>query len=499
MSAALEIDKYEAVSAGIKAAEELDVVVMSSSLLTDRVFLYTRFLERLNQRAAVKIWASSVLNPALRDVWRATEVVVEGFPAIDPFREFPYNYLRRLNEFVWDFRQHSPSRTSVALHIREKRQKASIRALKFPARLLSSLRAERGLEDRLERLLLSYPRSEEAKGRLLANRPRVVVATGPFQYEQPAVVATAKKLGIPTLALIPSWDNLSTKDRMVFKYDGYIVWSEREKEELHYFYPHTRDVPVYIVGAPQFDIFFQDRFHLSRQTFCAKVGLRADLPIIVYAVGSPNFLKEQYGALYLAERVARGDLGDVQMIVRPHPIHDNSEMTQLFSQYHPRVILQHTAEAGTAVNERSQDSDQIIEWVNTFRHADVVVNLSSTVTVDAAIFDRPVVNLDYDPEPGKPNQALVKDVNHLWTHFKPIAESGGVWLVNDAEELVEAVRTYLAHPELHREQRRWIAEYVCGYLDGHCGERMADAVLEFLQHPGGKAWPRSGVVAPGLA
>jgi CDP-glycerol glycerophosphotransferase (TagB/SpsB family) len=132
--------------------------------------------------------------------------------------------------------------------------------------------------------------------------------------------------------------------------------------------------------------------------------------------------------------------------------------------------------------QSTQDRKQIIDWVNTFRHADVVVNLSSTVTVDAAIFDRPVVNLDYDPEPGQPNQLLVKDINHLWTHFKPIAESGGVWLVNNIDEMVEAVRTYLKHPELHREKRRWIAEYVCGYVDGHCGERMAHAILSFVEH-----------------
>jgi CDP-glycerol glycerophosphotransferase (TagB/SpsB family) len=131
---------------------------------------------------------------------------------------------------------------------------------------------------------------------------------------------------------------------------------------------------------------------------------------------------------------------------------------------------------------RAQDTDQIREWVNTFRHADVVVNLSSTVAIDAAIFDRPIVNLDYDPEPGAPNQRLVKDVNHVWTHFKPIAESGGVWLVDDAAAMIEATRTYLAHPELHREQRRAIAALVCQHLDGRCGGRMASALIDFADH-----------------
>ena len=87
--------------------------------------------------------------------------------------------------------------------------------------------------------------------------------------------------------------------------------------------------------------------------------------------------------------------------------------------------MQRTAEADTALPARSQDESQIIEWVNTFLHADVVVNMVSTVAIDAAIFDRPVVNLDYDPEPGRPNQALGKDVNNAGP-FKAITESGGM-------------------------------------------------------------------------
>jgi hypothetical protein len=296
------------------------------------------------------------------------------------------------------------------------------------------------------------------------------------------VVAVAKNLGIPTLALIPSWDNISTKNRLMFRYDGYLVWSAQAKRELHEFYPQTRNVPVYVVGAPQFDLFFQDRFKLSRAEFCAAQGLKPDLPIIVYAISSPNVFSEYHGALYLAEKVARGELGDVQMIIRPNPIHDFEEVAELIRKFSPRVIMQQTSESGLALTARTQNERQIIEWVNTFRHADVVVNLSSTVAIDAAIFDRPVVNLDYDPEPGQPKQELVKDINHCWTHFKPIAESGGVWMVNNREEMVEAVKTYLAHPELHREKRRWIAEYVCGHLDGRCADRMAHAIIDFANN-----------------
>ena len=62
---------------------------------------------------------------------------------------------------------------------------------------------------------------------------------------------------------------------------------------------------VYTIGAPQFDIFFQEKFHQSREEFCLEQKLNPNLPIIVYALGSPNFLQEHHGAIEFAKRVAQ--------------------------------------------------------------------------------------------------------------------------------------------------------------------------------------------------
>ena len=454
-------------------------LLLSTSLLVDRVYLHTDLLSGLSNSGDVVIWASSFSDSDGRQSWEDVSARVEAFPPVRPFREMPHNLLRRLNEFVWDYRYLPTSRLSMMEHVRNKHYSFRVRALKGPAKILAMLRTEQAIETNLEKLLLSYPRSEEAERRLRADRPSVVVLSGPFQFEQPAIYAAARKLGIPALAYIPSWDNVTTKNRMVFQYDGYIVWNETVKQELLDFYPDSRSKPIYVVGPPQFDVFYQERFFESREDFCEKEGLDPKLPIIVYAVGSPNFLKEHHGAVHVAKKVVEGSLGEVQLLVRPHPIHDNAEMREIFGSFGPRVRLQESTNAGKQLTKRTQDVAQITEWVNTFRHASVVVNLSSTVTVDASIFDKPVVNLDFDPQPGQEDQQLIKEVNHSWPHFKPIAESGGVWLVNNFEELENAVKVYLEKPELHREQRRWVVEHVCGFTDGSCGERMAAAIAEF--------------------
>lgn len=455
----------------------LRLLFLTSSLLTERMLIYSSLLDRLTNYE-VNIWTSSA-SPALPPV--KGHVLMDAMPTVEPFPEFPYMYLRRLNDFAWDGRLESPSRQSMMQHVRDQSMSPMIRALRGPAAVLTRLRLEGEFESWLERLLLSYERSTNATLQLQSNRPTVVITTGPQRFEEPAIVASAKRLGIPTLALITSWDNITTKNRIPFKHDGYLVWSEQMRAELVQFYPDARSKPVYVVGAPQFDVFFQDRFREDRKAFCLRAALRPELPIILYALGSPNFLKEHYGAVALAECVQRGDLGDVQLLIRPHPLFADGNETQSFQAFGPRVKVQRTAREALPTAVRSQNEADIVEWVSTFRHADVVVNLSSTATIDAAISGKPVVNLDYDPEPGRPNAALVHDVNHVWTHFKPIAESGGVALAHSLEEMVQGILRYLANPQSDADKRRWIAEYVCGFLDGQCGARLADAVVDFAR------------------
>jgi hypothetical protein len=370
--------------------------------------------------------------------------------------------------------------------VRRAHEDLSVRALRFPGAGLAALGLEEVFERWLERLLVRYDRSPEATTRLRLSTPDVLLSTSPHRYVEPAVVAAAKRLGIATLALITSWDNITTKNRMPFQHDGYLVWSERMKAELHEYYPHSRSCPIYVVGAPQFDVFFSPRFRESRSSFCARSQLDPNRPIVLYALGSPNFLNEHYAVRYLAERVARGELGNAQLLVRPHPLFGDVEAVRALSDWGNAVRVQQVA-AHVPTLHRSQTTDDVRDWVSTFRHADVVVNLSSTATVDGAICDRPVVNLDFDPDPSGAGQELVKDVNHRWSHFKPVAESGGVWLVNSLPEMLEAVRGYLAQPDLHRDARRWIAEYVCGFTDGHSGERVAQAIADFAQRHVGPA------------
>jgi hypothetical protein len=458
---------------------DASVLLLSSTLLTDRMLRYTDAIGSISREMKTCVWSNPLhaLHPASNET---TQSRIEPFPTVIPGK-FRNQLLRRVADYAWDSKQLSASRNSFWENRRRALAPAYLRLLHSVGGRLAQLGMQSAADSLVETVLLGERRSLESERRLRTLRPAVVVTTSPFRTNEPGIVASARRLRIPVLAFITSWDNLSTKGRLGLKYDGYLVWSEQMKKELYKFYPQATKVPVITVGAPQFDVFFQDRFNQSRADFCGENNLKPTRPIIVYGLGSPNLLREHFGAVQFAKRVVAGELGDVQLLVRPHPLfHAAPELNEL-ATLGTQVVVQACDRTVQNSVGGMQDEYQIRQWVNTFRHANVVINLSSTITIDAALCDTPVVNLDYDPEPGQPNRQLVHDINHVWDHFRPIAESSGVCLARNPDEVIAATREYLARPALHREGRRAIAAYVCGFLDGQCGARFGNAILSFCR------------------
>ena len=86
----------------------LRIVILSSSLLTERMFIHSSFAGAITMKGEAEwhLWTTAVNERRLES---PEGLRIEPFPAIRPFREFPYNYLRRFNEYVWDFRLQPPS------------------------------------------------------------------------------------------------------------------------------------------------------------------------------------------------------------------------------------------------------------------------------------------------------------------------------------------------------------------------------------------------------
>jgi CDP-glycerol glycerophosphotransferase (TagB/SpsB family) len=116
---------------------------------------------------------------------------------------------------------------------------------------------------------------------------------------------------------------------------------------------------------------------------------------------------------------------------------------------------------------------------DTLRHSDVVVNVASTIAIEASIFDTPVVNVSFD---GETESEFARSARRYYrfTHYGNITRHHAVRVAETPSQLVELVGRYLDDPALDRQGRRAIVEEQCQFLDGRSSTRVSEAILEEL-------------------
>src|SRR5262249_8245450 len=98
-------------------------------------------------------------------------------------------------------------------------------------------------------------------------------------------IRVASKMGIPTAGFIFSWDNLTSRSRILEPYNDYLVWHSPMRAQLRSIYPEIAPEHVHITGTPQLDYHIKDEYHWIREELCAHLGLDPDRKIVLYTTG----------------------------------------------------------------------------------------------------------------------------------------------------------------------------------------------------------------------
>jgi CDP-glycerol glycerophosphotransferase (TagB/SpsB family) len=132
----------------------------------------------------------------------------------------------------------------------------------------------------------------------------------------------------------------------------------------------------------------------------------------------------------------------------------------------------------------------------TLLHTDVLVNVNSTIALEAMLVDTPVVMVAFDGSGGQ-LPYLQSDARFLdYEHMRALVETGGVRVVRTACELVSAVAQYLQHPATNRAERYEAARTLYGPVDGRAAERVAQHLLAAAARNRGIPLPSSAVGPP---
>lgn len=315
-------------------------------------------------------------------------------------------------------------------------------------------------------------------------KPDLVVGgtLGVYSRRDIPVYAEARKRGIRTLSLIHSWDNIAKRKGPIwFRPDILGVWNEFQKQDaMHvHFY---RDQEIKLVGPLHFDIYWREDTFMSREEFFKKMGLDPNKKLVTMIATCPGLVKNSYIVDILLDALRKNRfVVPVQLVCRPTPSIDPSRNDREFGRFYndPDIIMdlqvQHSSSLGW-----NPDKIQLYHFANLVKHSDVQVSIISTATIEAAILDRPAVNVTFNTEEPELFKRLVID-SVLENHFKAIIDYGATYLAKDPEDLIYGINQYLLNPGLHRKERERAKNALVYGADGRACERITQTILKLLK------------------
>lgn len=305
---------------------------------------------------------------------------------------------------------------------------------------------------------------------------RLAVVTHPMFHVEYPLLRAALALGIPTLGVLRSWDNLHKGLRLIP--DTLAVWNEVNRAEAVRLMGY-RPEKVTVIGGAQFDPYFARDASWTREKFASHFQLDAARPVIVLATLGAflHLYDETYLVDWLLREMDNGTIpGGPQVVIRLHPASKLEHFQKYLSR--PDVRLSFIEGYIPSLGWTMTRSD-VIAVANLLRHADLVISPGSTITIETAIFDTPtVVPLfhTYQPELGKRQYDF-----HLGNHFKRLRELDLVPFADTPEELLSAVRRALADRSWYRTQRAQLVRDYIHFTDGRSTERLV-GLMEGLCH-----------------
>lgn len=329
---------------------------------------------------------------------------------------------------------------------------------------------------------------DDGHARLLDGcRPSVVFCS----HQRPPVilpvVLAARRRGIPTATFIFSWDNLSSKGRIAAPFDHYLVWSRVMRDELLRYYPDIAADRVHIVGTPQFDPYGDPALRRTRAEFFASIGADPERPLICYSGGDTGNCPHDHEHVRLLLGMIRSGAIErrPQVVLRPSPADDGERYGAVRRDF-PELIYRPPA----WIHARPGDwahvfplPEDVPALVNLAAHADLNVNFGSTMTLDFAQHDKPIVTPAFDVG-GKPVFGMpLYDFCLQFEHYRPVAELGAARFARSPAELARHINTYLENPALDREGRRKLVALHLEERAGRAGQRIVEVLRRIARTP----------------
>jgi hypothetical protein len=447
-----------------------------SSSLALRNFFQSGVLDALQRDFHVEVFASPPLARTIHRLGYDSRVSVSSIDVGPEPRR--WRLLRQFKKKVYmEGRASATEAIWEKYQIRPAYQRIGGRIVKWAIRLFNPNQLYRAAEW----LDLRINRDRRFVALLREKKVAVFFATHATSFWEEALLRSAMAADLPRVYMVLSWDHLSSKVLLHENFGRVLVWNRHTRDELLATYRGSRPEQIGVVGIPQYDAFLKRPQH-TYESWCAQYGLDSTRRTILFST-MPQVRHNQQHIIIedLLKAIVAGEVpSDLQVLIKCHPFDSFEGYGDLVGRY-PVAWRRTQLKPGDSIDEWLPSVAEVEESRDCLFFCSIDINIFSTVTIEAAWFDKPVIHIAYDPLPIAPGRIPCHEY-YNWEHFRHIVAKDASVLVRSREALIDTIRQYSADPSLKAEGRRRVVETYIGDGIGGSAGMVATAVREFYAH-----------------
>ncbi|MBW1699415.1 MAG: hypothetical protein JRH18_11150 [Deltaproteobacteria bacterium] len=287
------------------------------------------------------------------------------------------------------------------------------------------------------------------------------------------------KEGISVVHIVGNYDNLSSNGYRGVPVNRLLVWGRNMRKDamrIHGIPPER----ITEIGSIRYNL--NSSLLISKKKFLECMGLSTKRKTLLFA----GFLfASQYFEMMTCFQEILNEGLDCQLILRVYP------NKQLMNSIYMEPLLHYAnkfsrvtvslADPYFRYGERGRPVLQIEEYElwNSLAVCDCVINIFSTISVEACIFDKPVINMWYFPRPtgNLARQPVYLDYSANF-HNRRLASYGAIRIATNRQQLKKMIYEALKNPGKLSEQRHRVVKDEVGQLDGQACDRLAEICIQ---------------------
>jgi hypothetical protein len=289
-------------------------------------------------------------------------------------------------------------------------------------------------------------------------------------------VLSLRRLGIPTVGNVMSWDHPHLKGPLPPGLDRYTVQTNWMADMVVRYHGVSPD-KVVVTGWPTMDHYATPMDPEVLRKTRERLGIPPGARVVLFGLTSPRLGSDEPSIVrHLLDWMETTADGPWHLVIRPHPEKRQFLDAFDFIDGNPRVTM-----AADALDDIEFQKAQIVI-------ADVVALSIGSLALDAIAAGRPVVWV---------SGSKAVDLS-LMEHLADVAGINAIPIVEGHHDLIAEIKQAASQKERLAQERQRLIDRHLGPLDGQSGARLVQAILGQAA-PAGRTGPAVDGATDGMA